>query len=101
MPMSACPSQDRLRQLLADEPGDAGAAAVERHVDGCPHCQQVLAELDAVLDLQGEENHLAGAVAPALELEGSGAAFLRQLEEKPPPVLEGLTCDESRGPGAS
>jgi WD40 repeat protein/serine/threonine protein kinase len=42
---SACPSPDRLRQLLAAEPGAADHAELIAHLDECPACQRTLEEL--------------------------------------------------------
>ena len=43
--MNPCPTGDQLRRLLAEQLGDEERADVEAHVEGCPACQETLAEL--------------------------------------------------------
>jgi len=45
--MDACPTPDALRQLLDDTRCGAERSAVERHVERCPRCQQMLEQLTA------------------------------------------------------
>src|SRR5579885_630364 len=70
---SDCPSADELRRWLGDE---AGAPALEAHVERCPACQRAVEEL------------LAGA-APAAPtvMADSVPTFLRRLEGEAPPAL--------------
>jgi WD40 repeat protein/tRNA A-37 threonylcarbamoyl transferase component Bud32 len=45
--VEACPSAERLLALIDEDRADAGAAELERHVDGCPSCRDALVELAA------------------------------------------------------
>src|SRR5262245_24728135 len=40
--MNSCPSREELRRLLAEELNGTELAAIQRHVNGCPSCQQSL-----------------------------------------------------------
>jgi WD40 repeat protein/serine/threonine protein kinase len=43
--MSPCPSREQLALLLAEQLGDPETRQVEAHLESCPRCQDVLAEL--------------------------------------------------------
>src|SRR5262249_48636451 len=43
--MKSCPSREELRRLLAEELTEPEFAAMQRHVDGCPSCQDSLETL--------------------------------------------------------
>jgi tetratricopeptide (TPR) repeat protein/predicted Ser/Thr protein kinase len=71
--MTHCPSSKELGRWLAERPASADAAHIEAHIEACAGCQQALERLTAAP---------AGRwpVVPG----GSGADFLRRLEENPP-----------------
>src|SRR5262249_810308 len=79
--MNQCPSREQLQQLLEERLSEALLEAVEKHVDGCQACQQILARLS---DDSGEVDapflHAACAESPPEPMP----EWVRQLEENPP-----------------
>ena len=55
---SSCPSRDVLARLGNESLDDLGLAAIEEHVEGCPHC-------DAELDRMAREDTGGGCAQPA------------------------------------
>jgi WD40 repeat protein len=90
--MTRCPGREQLERLLATSRADGAGEELERHVESCPSCQQVLESLTGQADWgPGLEDW------PAL---GAGAAavlphpdtFLRELQQSPPrsrPAVDG------------
>jgi hypothetical protein len=90
--MNSCPSSEQLRQLLAEQLPDAQPDAIESHVEGCPACQQLLAELTHAPAF--EKGWTEGAVQP-WSLHESVNTVLRRLKQGSPdaaadPGIEGL-----------
>jgi serine/threonine-protein kinase len=83
--MSFCPPPDQLREFLTDRLADKTAAAVEAHVETCPTCQRALELLtgEANSEIIPESGSFTGP-SQALTATGTGADFLRRLEEHPP-----------------
>jgi WD40 repeat protein len=79
--MSRCPSDDQLRQLLAEALPAADREALVTHVETCPACQQVLARLSN--DSAGIDWDLLHAPFAAA-LPEADAAVVRRFEETPP-----------------
>ncbi len=48
--MTPCPSPEQFQSMLDEQMGDAEAAAIESHVQGCAACQQALERLTASRD---------------------------------------------------
>jgi WD40 repeat protein len=79
--MSACPSDDQLRQLLGEAAPAADQEALVTHVETCLACQQLLARLSN--DPAGIDWNLLRGGLPA-GLPEVDAPILRRFEETPP-----------------
>jgi WD40 repeat protein/tetratricopeptide (TPR) repeat protein len=87
-----CPTQDRLRQFLADRLDRPEAEAIEAHVQGCGACQQALELLTGSASGATERlsrpddgrDRLHGLLREAAQAKTSGPEFLQQLEREPP-----------------
>jgi hypothetical protein len=82
--MVPCPSDDPVRQFLADALPQGEREALEAHVETCSACQERLARLSneaADIDWQ----LLRGA--PAAEVSPGDVEVMRRLEETPPSAL--------------
>jgi serine/threonine protein kinase len=98
--MRSCPSQEELLQLLAEELDGRECAAIQRHVDGCPSCQQSLEALSrpaAALDTLrrnpvSSKSGVSGAGDPALTPRQE---FLDRL------MAQGPSGDSPEGPVAA
>jgi WD40 repeat protein/tRNA A-37 threonylcarbamoyl transferase component Bud32 len=77
-----CPSGEQLERFLAGQVPEARRRAIERHVEGCPACQQALEGLTRNRDAEGWRR-LCQAPPEARALTDSD--FLRRLRESPPP----------------
>src|SRR5262249_47036936 len=79
MPMTSCPSDEKLTGLLADALSTAERNALARHVDGCASCQEQLALLTGTTDTEmwrRTEHPSQGSIAE----EG----MMRRLKQMPP-----------------
>jgi WD40 repeat protein/tetratricopeptide (TPR) repeat protein len=79
--MQGCPSDEQFEGLLAEQLGAADRDAVETHVEGCPTCQQRLAEL------ADGGTRSAGLLPPGAVTElqpPPDTEFLRRLKQSPP-----------------
>src|SRR5262245_66612316 len=91
--MSCCPGRDRLELFLAERLDDRARDELERHVEGCSACQEVLDALTAVADWNPVPRPATAADAVS-EAEG----FLHQLQQSPPRAVEPLaTRRDPRG----
>jgi WD40 repeat protein/tRNA A-37 threonylcarbamoyl transferase component Bud32 len=89
--MSRCPGRDRFERFLAECLDDRSREELERHVESCSACQEVLDALTDVADW-GPIPRPAGAVG--------ADEFLRRLQESPPRAVEPLaTRRDSQGVG--
>jgi WD40 repeat protein/tRNA A-37 threonylcarbamoyl transferase component Bud32 len=77
--MNSCPSREQLRQLLAEQLGDADRAALESHLERCVACQESMARLS------DETGMGAPPLPPVLPVLESDAGFVRRLGAQPPP----------------
>jgi hypothetical protein len=90
--MSGCPSRDQLRQLLAEQLGNAERATLEAHIEGCAACQDSLAR-------PSDEDGTGGPPLPPPVVPESAAGFVKRLEEQPPPSADASsTVGEGEGP---
>src|SRR6516165_10622829 len=94
--MSACPSDDQLRQLLAEAVPAADQEALVTHVESCPVCQKLLARLSndpagINLDLLRDGS--------AARLPDADAPILRRFEETPPSGELATQSDLGAWPG--
>jgi WD40 repeat protein len=76
--MNPCPTRDELRLLLAEQLCDEERADVEAHVEGCPACQEMLAELAG--GAPDTPTGLPSTCGRAVRFEPA-PEFLRQLEQ--------------------
>lgn len=65
--MSECPTQERMEQLLGQEPHEAEVNALMAHIDECENCQTTLR---GISDEQDSRLSFAGYVAPDRGLDG-------------------------------
>jgi tRNA A-37 threonylcarbamoyl transferase component Bud32 len=89
--MSRCPGRDRFELFLAEGLDDRSREELERHVESCSACQEVMDALTGVADWGPLPRH-ATAVPSGAEAE----RFLRRLRESPPGAVEPLAT--RRGP---
>src|SRR5215831_852712 len=79
-PMQGCPGRDRL-ECLVSEPFDLDVPEeIERHVQACTACQQVLEALTSAPDWGRSRQGWRAAALPEIE------DFLRRLQQSPPPA---------------
>src|SRR3954449_11089357 len=79
--MSPCPSPETLGRLAHARSSDSRFAAMDAHVDACPHCQGVLERLAALVTVSG----------------GPGGG--RAAEPAQPPTIPGLVTEREIGRG--
>jgi hypothetical protein len=93
--MSRCPSRDRFELYLAERLDDRLSEELERHVESCSACQEVLVALAEVADW-GQVLRPATAAGAAAETEG----FVHWLQQSPPGAVEPLATrrDPQGGP---
>jgi hypothetical protein len=89
--MQGCPARERLQRLLARQVEGAEAAALERHVEECARCQQLLEELTRTGDVDAWRQLCADPPEPS-----PGEDFLRKLRESPPAPDTGPSTDAKR-----
>src|SRR5262249_53986279 len=91
--MSRCPGRDRFELFLAERLDDRSREELERHVESCSACQELLDALTGVADWVSLRRP-ATAAGAAADAEG----FLRRLRESPPGAGEPLaTRRDPRG----
>jgi serine/threonine-protein kinase len=95
--MNPCPSEEGLRQLLAEELPPAQAATAVEHVGACAWCQARLERLsdDAQLRAWVPDRLSESAAGPAL------AALLRELGARPTSGTSGTAVTDPRAPAGS
>jgi tRNA A-37 threonylcarbamoyl transferase component Bud32 len=90
--MSPCPSKEQFQQLLANGLSGPLVEILERHVEECASCQQVLANLADNTNIGPDTGHgIAGkadwACSPSRSpsvVSEIGEGFLSRLEKQPP-----------------
>jgi hypothetical protein len=91
--MQGCPARERLQRLLARQVEGAEAAALERHVEECARCQQLLEELTRTGDVDAWRQLCA---APPEPEPSPGEDFLQKLRESRPARDAGPSTDAKR-----
>jgi WD40 repeat protein len=91
--MRRCPGRDRFELFLAERLDDRSREELERHVDRCSKCQQVLDGLTEGTDW-GRLRRPANVAGVNSEIEG----FLLRLQQSPPrPVKPNATREDPQG----
>jgi len=78
--MKKCPSEREIVAFLEGRAGE-GAAAIERHVDSCARCRQILSAAVAggeIVSTESREDSVAGATGLELVREAAGRYILLQ-----------------------
>src|SRR5262245_2283838 len=94
--MDRCPSPEQLQRLLEQGPGAPEGAAVARHVDACPRCQQAL---DRLTDT--DPSLTSSSKCQPRPPSGLGPDFLNKLKRATPPPSWARGQAGGRNPGTS
>src|SRR5205823_3036337 len=89
--MTSCYTDDILGQLIADPGSVADHAAVEAHVETCPHCQQALGRVSGGNPQDSWLRCLRPEPLPYEE--NSSSSFLSRLKTNNPLVGNGSAAD--------
>jgi serine/threonine protein kinase len=100
-----CPSDEQLRNLLADRLAGPEAEAIESHIEACAPCQRALESMtstdgigeDKPSWLPSDGSSLLSDAAAATWQGESGGDFLRRLENTPPPAAYSVPSTPEAG----
>jgi serine/threonine protein kinase/WD40 repeat protein len=105
--MKRCPPREQLRRLLAEELTGSELIALQKHVDGCPGCQERLEILSwtagelSPLPESGTKTGECRDVDPAGEVLAPRQEFLDRLMAQGPPVVAGSPVVAGPGEAAT